>query len=210
LRNGASRFRERYWHRPNWQGLRNQQRILSEVGLAVLLSTAIGVVVGYFILVTEASIGAVVVILIVVPPFLAMLGDIAIIFGSKVTTSLHLGQVEAKISMIFDRTMVSHATALLLASISMCACLGLAGILVAFLFGFDLPMSPLAFFLLVILAGLLVSLPMLWFSILLGYVTFRLGLDPDSFLAPLCSVVSDLLGIIGFLASIVLMTTYLP
>ena len=120
-------------------------------------------------------------LLALIPSLAALRGSIATSMASRVTTSLYLGQLRPKVKEILYRESARTTVLGLSSSIY-------AGIIVGLIAGYSVFTTASAAGFSALLA-LLVLLPV---TGLLAVAGFRLGLNPDNYMAPLLTVLGDI------------------
>jgi len=140
-------------------------------------------------------------VLMLYPTMIDTLGDIGSILGTMQTTKLALGYVET-----FWRTLKA-ASADLLSIESAAAIIHVVFSLVSFLLGMASGLTPN---LVMLIALSLISnafgfLFISIFSLLIATQTFKYGLDPDNFVIPLVTSVSDIIATLAFGTSLAIL-----
>ena len=162
-----------------------------------IISVTGGIVAGLFLASLVNKIVAVPGLLILLPGFLAMRGNISGVLASKLGTVLHLGVRKEKLrSFLINNTFAEFISATLLALF--------LGIVAFFgsglLFGqFDVKVIPLAllgaifsnFIMLPITAGSTIGL-------------FRIGLNPDDIMGPYITTIGDIVSMLALTIAIVI------
>ena len=136
-------------------------------------------------------------ILLIYPSFLTTTGDAGCIFGSKLTTKLHIGEIGVKLRDLLE--MIRLITPILISYIIMLTLYG--GVYPLILYA-NLKLIFTSFLPVTILAGLLSIAIITMLNLLITNVTFRIGLDPDHFINPLISSLSDYIGTLSLLTII--------
>ncbi|MFX1508749.1 MAG: magnesium transporter [Promethearchaeota archaeon] len=139
-------------------------------------------------------------ILLMVPAFIDITGDLAGVVGARVTSHLYTGELDKGFRPY--RLLLSNLLAILLVSATAYAFLGLCvigitigfqtitGILVIHYFGFP------HLFGAIVAAGVLATLVTSLIGLFTARLVYRSGRDPDSIIPPLTTTVGDLLGIV--------------
>lgn len=161
-----------------------RQGIISLV-LASLGSLVGGIILGTFSEVLELLPG----LMIMMPAAIGMRGNIFASLGSRLSTSLHMGEV-SKLSR--SPVITGNISASLFLTITVSFFLGALSRITAHVFGF----ASISFADLVVVSvigGLISSLFILMFTLLVAVQSFLRGWDPDNVTAPLITSVGDLI-----------------
>jgi mgtE-like transporter len=147
-------------------------------------------------------------ILLMVPAFIDITGDLAGVVGARITSHLYTGELDKGFRPY--RLLLSNLIAILLISTTAYAFLGVC--IIAITLGFEPiigPIFPIAgfpqLFIAILLAGILATALTSLIGLLAARVVYRSGRDPDSIIPPLTTTVGDLLGIV-FVALAILAT----
>lgn len=138
-------------------------------------------------------------LLIMVPGFLGLRGNILGAVSARVGTGLHMGLIEPKITLKGDTAM--NLVASLFLSMFVNALIGVLAYFVSVILG----VNAVLWKLMVVgaLSGALASVIVGPFTIMLTILIFRRGVDPDSVMGPLVTSVGDITAVIClFLAAI--------
>ncbi|MFB0514306.1 MAG: magnesium transporter [Candidatus Bathyarchaeia archaeon] len=138
-------------------------------------------------------------LLIMVPGFLGLRGNILGAVSARVGTGLHTGLIEPKITLKGD-TAVNFVASLLLSTF-VNTLIGVLAYFVSVILGMDAVLWKLM--VVGALSGALASVIVGPFTIMLTILVFRKGIDPDSVMGPLVTSVGDITAVIClFLAAI--------
>jgi mgtE-like transporter len=138
-------------------------------------------------------------LLIVIPPLLSLSGSLAGILSARIATKLHLGVLDS--SRLSLRPISPDLTLVFLVAIPTFLVLGIAADVLAILVDLDSP-GVLEMVALMIVAGVAATTLSCVVAFLVGFVTYRLGWDPDNNGIPLVSSASDFLGAAALMVSI--------
>ena len=142
--------------------------------------------------------------LILLPPYLAIGGNVGSVFGSRVSSALHLGLIRP--SMRGDVALRSNVIALSISGLVSYGCLGFFVYFVSSISGVvDLGM--VQFLSITLLSGASLTFFTLGVSSWTCFASFRRGLDPDDVVVPVVTTVTDLVGIVLLLAFITYLGT---
>ena len=138
-------------------------------------------------------------LLIMIPGFLGLRGNILGAVSARVGTGLHTGLIEPKITLKGDTAM--NFVASLLLSTFVNTLIGVLAYFVSAILGMDAVLWKLM--VVGALSGALASAIVGPFTIVLTILVFRKGIDPDSVMGPLVTSVGDITAVIClFLAAI--------
>ena len=165
-------------------------KILEENLPIIILCLCIGILSGYFLnqSITNETTG----ILLISPAIMATTGNIGSIFGSQLTTDLHSGIIDAKLKQA--RTLTMRIIAMIILSLIISTMIGVTAYFISLIlkiFGRQL----YHFIFLSIISGSITSILMIVISIFVSFISFSRGLDPDNFVTPLVSTISDFLSV---------------
>ncbi|MFW9832066.1 MAG: magnesium transporter [Candidatus Thorarchaeota archaeon] len=145
-------------------------------------------------------------ILLMVPAFIDITGDLAGVVGARVTSHLYTGELDQGFRPY--RLLIANLVAILLVSATTYAFLGLCVILITIsltpLLGPIFPAVgfPHLFFSL-LGAGVLATASTSLIGLIAARIVYRSGRDPDSIIPPLTTTVGDLLGIVFIALAII-------
>jgi mgtE-like transporter len=155
-------------------------KTLRESLLAVVITTLIAMISGYSLLQIERQLEEAHGVLLIYPALIDSLGDIAASFGLITTTRLHLGLIEAKIGGI--RRQLSDLVQIWFSGLTYYAIYGLTAHLID---------RSLKSFFIVIASFSMVSPLIILLVYSIAILTFKKGLDPDNFVIPIETSVTD-------------------
>lgn len=145
-------------------------------------------------------------ILLMIPAFIDITGDLAGVVGARVTSHLYTGELDEGFRPY--RLLLANLVAILLVSASAYAFLGICviGITIGLtpVFGPIFPATGYSqLFLAILAAGVLATALTSLIGLFAARLVYRSGRDPDSIIPPLTTTVGDLLGVI-FIATAIL------
>ncbi|MEY2437747.1 MAG: mgtE-like transporter [Acidimicrobiaceae bacterium] len=189
-----------------WAAVRSSlpvlRRIARESLPILLIAGIIDVIAGVTIEKRLESFVAFPALLVLVPPFLEDSGSLGGILAARLSTRLHLGTLEPKLSnlrLVWDDVILTY-----LFAISVFVLLGISANLVSAAFGLTSP-GVLSVMQLSLLAGLFATTCAVVVAAVAAVMTYRLGLDPDNHGIPLVTSSLDLLGAVSLVIAIVLL-----
>ena len=141
-------------------------------------------------------------LLIVVPPLLSLAGSLAGILSARISTKMHLGVIEP--SRLSVRPIAEDLTLVFLVAIPTFLVLGIVADVLAAVADLQSP-GVVEMLGLMLLAGVMATSLSCVVAYLVGFVTYRLGWDPDNNGIPLVSSASDFLGATALTVSIAIL-----
>ena len=156
-----------------------------------MVCICIGIISGYFI--NSYSINETFGILLISPAIMSTTGNIGSIFGSKLTTALHSGIIGAKLKK--NRILTINFMAMIILILLMSALIGCSAYIISLILKIE-GKELTHFLMLTIVSGLVTSIFMILISIVVSFMTFSRGLDPDNFVTPIVTTLADFLSIL--------------
>jgi mgtE-like transporter len=184
-------------------GLRNRgdlaRRIIRE-SLPVLCYTAMmGVLAGTVLQARQAELTPA--LLVAVPPFIASCGAIGGVLSARLSSSLHLGLLQAR--SLPDRAALLEGTLTILFGVVAFATVGLLTQVATLLTGFASP-GALALGGTTLVGGLLAVGILFVVGYYAATASYRFGLDPDNVSIPVVTSTMDFMGVLCLVAGIAL------
>lgn len=133
-------------------------------------------------------------LLITIPVINGLFGNIGSILGARLSTGLHLGEMDISIKSRELREDIAQALIL-----GVCIILFLTGFIWIISPATGISTSgiePLAFLLIMLGAGILMTIIVIFMSIISAFLSFSRGMDPDNTVTPVVTTTGDLMGII--------------
>ena len=145
-------------------------------------------------------------ILLMVPAFIDITGDLAGVLGARITSHLYTGELDQNFRPY--RLLFANLIAILLVSASAYAFLGVCVICVTIAFAPILgPVFPATgfphLFIAIVGAGVLATACTSLIGLIAAQLVYKFGRDPDSVIPPLTTTVGDLLGIVFIALAII-------
>jgi mgtE-like transporter len=145
-------------------------------------------------------------ILLMVPAFIDITGDLAGVLGARITSHLYTGELDQGFRPY--RLLMANLLAILLVSTSAYAFLGVCVIFVTIALAPILgPVFPATgfphLFLAILGAGVLATACTSLIGLIAAQLVYKFGRDPDSVIPPLTTTVGDLLGIVFIALAII-------
>ena len=131
--------------------------------------------------------------LILVPVMIGLGGNLGSILGARITSALHLGIVELRIT---DHLLRNNVLATLSVGVISFFAVGVFGQLFCILLGFKSP-GLIKMVLISSISGIFLTLIIILTAILSAFVSYGYGLDPDDTTIPMVTSISDVFGILA-------------
>ena len=172
--------------------MKNAKDILKESVPVMSVCAVISIFSGLFMSKNEELLRFLPGLLVVLPPFMSINGNISSVLTSRLSSALHMGLIrpDFKRTNVLSRNMHSMV---IVALVSFPVLGFVAGMINAF-FGAS-GMNFMLFPLLLLTAGMTTVLILLFTSMAFSYMTYRRGLDPDDVVIPALTTVGDFVGI---------------
>ncbi len=158
-------------------------------------AVVIGVLSGQVLAAFQDRLLAVPILLALVPAVNGIGGNVGSILGARVASGLHFGGLMSNRGRGFRRDVTASVT---LAAVTF-AFMGLAAGLGHSLMGVRVPVNVGKLMLATFLAGLLLVIAMVILVMIVGWLSYRRGWDPDNVVVPVLTTAGDTLGIIFLL-----------
>ena len=164
-------------------------REIKEPLFSLFLCTTGDLITGFTMGFFSSSISAFPAIMVLIPASIGMRGNIFASLGSRLGTYLHTGQIrpDFRENNLLNQNIFSSIALSFLISFY----IGALASLTAYLLG--LRTGTVDLILISMLAGVLSAVIMILFTILIAFLSFRRGWDPDNLTAPLITLMGDML-----------------
>ena len=130
------------------------------------------------------------VIFILLPGYISAIGSIGSVFVSRLTSHTLLGELNERFEPY--HLLITNILGLMFSGVLYFTGLALVGNLMSFYF--LLPINPLRLYIILLSSGLISVFCIMIFGMLVTFIAYKQGLDPDNFASPLMSNLGDLLG----------------
>lgn len=178
------------------------RRIVRESLPFVIIGATVSTLAGVTIQTRLDSLARQPALLIVIPPLLSIAGSLAGILSARISTKMHLGVVDP--SRLSLRPIGEDITLVYLVAIPTFLVLGIAADVLAVVADLRSP-GVLEMIGLMVLAGMVATTLACLVAFVAGFVTYRMGWDPDNNGIPMVSSASDFLGAVSLMLSIALL-----
>ena len=131
-------------------------------------------------------------LIIIIPAIIALRGNISTTFGSRLGSAYHLGVIDAQ--NIWSEELKQNIIGSLILSFLISFIIGVLAYLASIIF-FDFIPNPIKIILIVILAGILSGLILTILTIVIIFVVFKRGYDPDNITGPALATFGDIITI---------------
>jgi len=132
-------------------------------------------------------------VLVLIPIVSGTRGSIMGIFCSRLTSSLHLGSIAPNFfrgGFFRNRPLTENILGILFLTTSIAIFSGIIAHYISIIFGFE-SAGLLKFIFIVLVASFLSDITLILSGIIISFVVFKKGLDPDNLLFPLNTTISD-------------------
>ncbi|MEM4575994.1 MAG: magnesium transporter [Candidatus Nezhaarchaeales archaeon] len=137
------------------------------------------------------------ILLVLVPCISDMTGNIGCMIGSKIATYLHLGLVRPKI----ERNVYLERYAIAIIVVTVISSIYLVFLAMAASYLLELSaIEPLKILIIVVSTGLSISAAAILVGIVVAFVTFKYGWDPDNTAIPIVTAIGDIVGALMLLS----------
>lgn len=139
-----------------------------------------------------AEISEVPLILMMIPVINGMGGNIGSILGARLTSALHIGTLKPRLRK--QRVLRGNVGATVITSFAIYSIMGVFLLAISHITGIPIARSlslALAFF----IAGITLSITIIFITTASAFVSFKGGLDPDNVVVPIVTSVGDVLGV---------------
>ena len=134
-------------------------------------------------------------ILLAIPGFINITGDLASVVGARITSHLYTGELDSRLRP--HRLLAANILAPLLVAATAFTLLAASTILLSHLLLHPLPPQYVTpFFLAILASGLLATTLSSLIGLVGAIIVYRSGRDPDSIIPPITTTTGDLLGIL--------------
>lgn len=170
----------------------NVKEIFEESVPILTLTAAISIFSGFFLNNNEEVFKFLPGLLIIIPSFIAINGNISSVMTSRLSSALHMGLIKPN----FKRTKLLMRNFYSMVVISLVAfpVIGVFAGVLNIVFGGGAEYF-MVFPLITFTAGMSTALILIFVSMLFSYLTYRKGLDPDNVVIPFLTTIGDLVGI---------------
>ena len=129
-------------------------------------------------------------LIVVIPAIIALRGNISIAFGSRLGSAYHLGVIDAE--NMWNEELKQNIIGSLILSFLVSITIGILAYITTIIF-FDLNPNPIKIILIVILAGILSGIILTILTIVIIFLVFKRGYDPDNITGPALATFGDII-----------------
>jgi len=138
-------------------------------------------------------------LLVMVPVFLATRGNVYGALGGRIASGLHQGLISPRLER--DDRLVNAVIASFVNGIGISIVIGVVTWLALFLLGWERALL-VEFVLIMLIAGVLTSVVLIFGLLLLIFAGFKRGYDPDNLVGPIVTTLGDIFGMLFLLFSV--------
>ena len=140
-------------------------------------------------------------LIVVIPAIIAMRGNISTAFGSRLGSAYHLGVINAE--NLWNKELRENIIGSIVLSFLVAIIVGLLAFFTTIIF-FRITPDPVKLFSIVILSGMISAVILTMLTILIIYLVFKRGYDPDNITGPALATFGDIVTMLCiFLSAIV-------
>jgi mgtE-like transporter len=136
-------------------------------------------------------------LLVLLPPILAMRGNISSVLASRLSSALHLGLIQPEFKL--NKTLNQNIVSSIILNVVMAFFLGVVAYYTYTFIGGGLDASILDLTLIAVLTGSLAGILLTFLAVVFSLYTYASGRDPDNVVSPLLSMLGDLLTVLCLL-----------
>ena len=140
-------------------------------------------------------------LLVMVPVFLATRGNVYGALGGRIASGLHQGLIEPRFE--YDERLANAVLASFVNGIGISVVIGVITWLALLILGWE-SAALIEFVAIMFIAGVLTSVVLIAGLIVLIFVGFRFGLDPDNLVGPIVTTLGDIFGMVFLLSAVLL------
>ena len=144
-------------------------------------------------------------LIVVVPAIIALRGNISTAFGSRLGSAYHLGVIDA--NNMWNEELKQNIIGSLLLNFLMTIIIGILAYVTSLLF--NVQPDPLLLILIVVIAGVISGLILTLLTIIIIYIVFRRGYDPDNITGPALATFGDIITMLCIFGSAVIVEAIL-
>jgi mgtE-like transporter len=131
-------------------------------------------------------------LIVVIPAIIALRGNISTAFGSRLGSAYHLGIIDS--TNLWNEELKQNIIGSLILSFIMSLIIGILAYITSLILGIN--PNPLELITVVVLAGALSGVILTLLTILIIYLVFRRGYDPDNITGPALATFGDIVTIL--------------
>jgi mgtE-like transporter len=129
-------------------------------------------------------------LIIIIPAIIALRGNISTTFGSRLGSAYHLGIIDAE--NMWNEELKQNIIGSLILSFLVSITIGILAYIITIIF-FDISPDPIKIILIVIIAGMLSGIILTILTIIIIFLVFKRGYDPDNITGPALATFGDII-----------------
>lgn len=169
------------------------KKIVFESYPILLFSALISFTAGVFLDAQLHTIKILPVILVMIPPINGINGNVCSILGARLGSALHMGMIEARLKR--QKALSGNLTATIALGAATFAVAGMIFFYISVAYGLGLITSLILFGTFFVASIVAVAVTM-FCTVLLAFISFKKGLDPDNVVIPTLTSIGDVVGVI--------------
>lgn len=139
-------------------------------------------------------------LIVVIPAIIALRGNISTALGSRLGSAYHLGLIDAK--NMWNKELKQNIIGSLILSFLMSFIIGILAYVTSLIF--NVQPDPFVLIAIVVLAGVISGLILMSLTIIIIYIVFRQGYDPDNITGPALTTFGDIVTMLCIFGSALL------
>jgi mgtE-like transporter len=144
-------------------------------------------------------------LLVMVPVFLATRGNVYGALGGRIASGLHQGLIAPRFE--WDERLVNAIAASLINGIGISVVIGIITRVALFLLGWE-SATLVEFVGIMIIAGTLTSVVLIAGLLVVLFVSYRRGYDPDNLVGPIVTTLGDIFGMVFLLVAVLIIEVF--
>ena len=144
-------------------------------------------------------------LIVVIPGIIALRGNISTALGSRLGSAYHLGIIDA--NNLWNQDLKQNIIGSLILSLTMSVIIGFLAYISSLILGIQ--PNPIVLITIVALAGVLSGLILTTITIIIIYIVFRRGYDPDNITSPALATFGDIVTMLCIFGSALLIGGFL-
>jgi mgtE-like transporter len=145
-------------------------------------------------------------LIVIIPAIIAMRGNISTTFGSRLGSAYHLGVIDAE--NIWNEELKQNVIGSLVLSFLVSITIGILAYGTTIVF-FDISPNPVKLIIIVLIAGIVSGAILTMLTIVIIFVVFKRGYDPDNITGPALATFGDIITMLSIFGSAIVVEVIL-
>ena len=146
-------------------------------------------------------------LIVVIPAIIAMRGNISTAFGSRLGSAYHLGVIDS--DNLWNEELKQNIIGSLMLSFSISIIIGILAYITSILPPINVYPNPLKLISIVLISGILSGIILTLMTILIIFLVFKRGYDPDNITGPALATFGDIITMLSIFGSAILIEVVL-